>query len=89
LTENPRPVIKNVCPCDDCEHVENCRVNELACRPFSNFVSDNYFYPDALRDPCRGIFNKIFEQDDAQLLLELIVKLKEENEDPFKGDKGK
>ena len=84
-----KDIIKNVCPCDDCKHFETCRIGELACRPFSNFVSDNYFYVDAVRDPCRGIYNKIFEQNDQQLLLELIAKLKEENENTNKGNEEK
>jgi hypothetical protein len=76
-------VIRNECPCDNCEHFETCKTHEWACRSFAKFVLDNYYYKDAVRDPCKGTFNKIFNQKDDDVLRIFVRAFKE---DPF-GDK--
>ena len=74
-------LIKGVCPCDKCEHIQLCKEQEWACRPFASFVWSNYYYETAVKIPCRGTFNKI--------LKDYLHKFKEENEDNPKGNEGK
>ena len=82
-------IVRNECPCDNCEHFEECKADELACRSFAKFVVDNYYYVDAIRDPSRGTFNKIFNQKDDDLLRLFVRQFKEkEDEDTAEGNKG-
>jgi hypothetical protein len=82
-------IIRNECPCDNCEHFQKCKVNEWACRSFAKFVLDNYYYKDAVRDPCKGTFNKIFNQKDDDVL-RIFVRAFKENllEDTAQDNKG-
>jgi hypothetical protein len=83
-------IVRDKCPCDDCKHFQRCKEEEIACRPFAKFVLDNWYYRDTPRDPCHGIFNKIFNQSDDLALKNYIRNFKEENfENNSKSDKGK
>ena len=82
-------LITGVCPCDNCEHTQLCKEQEWACRPFASFVWSNYYYETAVKIPCRGTFNKIFNVNDNKELKDYLHKFKEENEDNPKGNEGK
>jgi hypothetical protein len=81
-------IIRDKCPCDDCEHFMLCKTEEMACRSFAKFVVDNYYYKDSFRDPCKGTFNKIFNQKDDDLLRQFVRQWKGVDEDTTKGDTG-
>jgi succinate dehydrogenase flavin-adding protein (antitoxin of CptAB toxin-antitoxin module) len=78
LAEMQQEIIRNKSPCDDCNRAKECKEYELACRSFAKFVVDNFYYVEAVKDPCRATFNKIFNQKDDDLL-RLFVR-------QFKGD---
>lgn len=83
-------IVRNQCPCDDCEFKQKCKVEEIACRSFAKFVLDNWYYRDTPRDPCYGTFNKIFNQSDDLALKSYIRGFKEEDvEDKSESNKGK
>ena len=76
--EKHREVIRGRCPCDGCNHFNSCKEKEYACRSFAKFVVDNYYYVDAPKDPCKGVFNKVFHQKDDDLLKEFVRQFKED-----------
>jgi hypothetical protein len=54
-------------PCDHCNKKLECQEFELACRAFSYYVLHGSFYEHTPRHPTRGLFNKIFKEDDKAL----------------------
>jgi hypothetical protein len=83
-------IVRNKCPCDDCQHFQKCKEEEIACRPFAKFVLDNWYYKETPKDPCYGIFNKIFNQKDDLALKNYIRNHKEEDfENTVKSNEGK
>ena len=81
-------IVRNKCPCDGCHHFDLCKKKEHACRSFAKFVVDNYYYADAVKDPCKGTFNKIFNQKDDEALRQFVRQWKGTNEDSDKGNTG-
>jgi hypothetical protein len=71
-------IVRDKCPCDNCNKAPRCKEEEIACRPFAKFVLDNWYYKDTPRDPCHGIFNKIFDQSDDLALKNYIRNFKED-----------
>ena len=88
FAEMQQEIIRDKSPCDNCEHFDDCKKYEIACRSFAKFVVDNYYYKDAVRDPCKGTFNKIFNQKDEDILRQFVRQWKEENENPTKDNTG-
>lgn len=81
-------IVRNKCPCDDCKNFKKCKEEEVACRPFAKFVLDNWYYKETPKDPCRGTFNKIFNQKDDVALKSYIRNNREEDfENKIKGNK--
>jgi hypothetical protein len=62
-----RRVFEAEAPCDKCEQAESCKDNEWACRAFSFYVLHGTFAEYTVRHPTRGMFNKIFKEDDKAL----------------------
>ena len=62
-----RRVFEAEAPCDKCEQTESCKDNEWACRAFSYYVLHGTFAEYTVRQPTRGMFNKIFKEDDKAL----------------------
>jgi len=62
-----RKDLQEKAPCDNCDQFEDCRQNEWACRAFSYFVLHGTFEEYTLRHPTRGMFNKIFKEDEKAL----------------------
>ena len=62
-----RRVFEGEAPCDKCDQFESCRQNEWACRAFSYYVLHGTFQEYTLRHPTRGMFNKIFKEDEKAL----------------------
>jgi len=62
-----RRVFEGEAPCDKCEQAESCKDNEWACRAFSYYVLHGTFAEYTVRHPTRGMFNKIFKEDDKAL----------------------
>jgi len=62
-----RRVFEEEAPCDKCEQAPDCKEYEWACRAFSYYVLHGYFQSYTLRHPTRGMFNKIFKEDDKAL----------------------
>jgi hypothetical protein len=82
-------IVRNKCPCDVCEHFNDCKKNEWACRSFAKFVIDNAYFADAPRVPSRGTFNKIFNQKDDNVLKSFVrSKQGEKIEDQSEGNTG-
>jgi len=54
-------------PCDKCDQAQSCQDNEWACRAFSYYVLHGIFEEYTARQPTRGMFNKIFKEDDKAL----------------------
>jgi len=79
FAEMNQEIIRDKSPCDDCEHFEQCKRYELACRSFAKFVVDNWYYREAAKVPCKGTFNKIFNQKDEDVLRQFVRQWKEEN----------
>lgn len=65
-------IVRNKCPCDNCENFMLCKEYELACRSFAKFVVDNYYYVHSFKDPSRETFNKIFNTKDEDLLRKFV-----------------
>jgi hypothetical protein len=84
--EKQREIVRDKCPCDDCIHFDLCKKEEIACRSFAKFVLDNYYYVHAYRDPCKGIFNTIFNNKDDDILRRIVRGWT--NEDKSKNNKG-
>jgi len=76
MAEEFKEIVRNECPCDDCEHHMKCKQHEWACRSFAKYVLDNYYYKDAVRIPSRGTFNKIFSKND-EILKDYVRAFKE------------
>lgn len=72
-------LVKGVCPCDKCEHIQLCKEQEWACRAFASFVWSNYYYEHSVKIPCRGTFNKIFNVKDNSELKNFLHKEKDED----------
>lgn len=81
-------VVRDECPCDNCEHFMLCKTEEIACRSFAKFVVDNYYYKDSFRDPCKGTFNKIFNQKDDDALRQFVRQWKGVDESPVESNTG-
>jgi hypothetical protein len=79
LAEMQKEIIRNKSPCDDCDRAKECKEYELACRSFAKFVVDNFYYTEAVKDPCKGTFNKIFDQKDEDALRKYVRQWKGEN----------
>jgi hypothetical protein len=79
FAEMNQEIIRDKSPCDDCENFEQCKRYELACRSFAKFVIDNWYYREAAKVPCKGTFNKIFNQKDEDVLRKFVRQWKEEN----------
>ena len=62
-----RRVFEGEAPCDKCDQAESCKDNEWACRAFSYYVLHGTFAEYTVRHPTRGMFNKIFKEDDKAL----------------------
>jgi hypothetical protein len=62
-----RRVFEGEAPCDQCDQAESCKDNEWACRAFSYYVLHGRFEEYTVRQPTRGMFNKIFKEDDKAL----------------------
>jgi hypothetical protein len=74
-----RRVFEAEAPCDKCDQAPDCKEYEKACRAFSYYVLHGYFESYTVRHPSRGLFNKIFKEDDKALKNYLkSVKTKEE-----------
>ena len=68
-------------PCDKCNQAPDCKEYDKACRAFSYYVLHGNFETYTVRHPTRGMFNKIFKEDDKALKNYLkSVKSKEEME---------
>jgi len=65
--ESVRRVFESEAPCDKCTQAPECQEYEKACRAFSYYVLHGYFESYTLRHPTRGMFNKIFKEDDKAL----------------------
>jgi hypothetical protein len=62
-----RRVFEGEAPCDKCNQTQICKENEWACRAFSYYVLHGSFEKQTLRHPTRGMFNKIFKEDEKAL----------------------
>jgi hypothetical protein len=62
-----RRVFEEEAPCDKCDKAPDCKEYEWACRAFSYYVLHGYFESYTVRQPTRGMFNKIFKEDDKAL----------------------
>jgi len=62
-----RKVFESAAPCDKCDQAQTCKENEWACRAFSYYVLHGSFEAYTVRHPTRGMFNKIFKEDDKAL----------------------
>jgi len=62
-----RRVFEEEAPCDKCDQAPDCKEYEKACRAFSYYVLHGYFESYTVRHPSRGLFNKIFKEDDKAL----------------------
>ena len=62
-----RRVFEEEAPCDKCDQAPDCKEYEWACRAFSYYVLHGYFENYTARHPTRGMFNKIFKEDDKAL----------------------
>lgn len=54
-------------PCDNCEHAQICRDEELSCRSFHNFVKRGTNKP-TMTPPNKAVFLKIFNMKDEDEL---------------------
>lgn len=77
--ENMKEIVRDKSPCDGCQHFNLCKEHQLACRSFAKFVVDNYYYTEAVKDPCKGTFNKVFNQKDEDALRKYVRQWKKEN----------
>jgi len=62
-----RRVFEGEAPCDKCDQALDCKEYEWACRAFSFYVLHGRFEEHTVRHPTRGMFNKIFKEDDKAL----------------------
>jgi len=56
-------VLDEYAPCDDCQHWQTCKDEQLACDRYAGFEQGiNYYGPWKLlpRDPCKEIYDLIF-----------------------------
>ena len=65
--ESVRRVFESEAPCDKCKQAEDCKEYDKACRAFSYYVLHGNFETYTVRHPTRGMFNKIFKEDDKAL----------------------
>lgn len=61
-------VMREVAPCDICEHAEKCRAELMACRVFAYYTRTGYFNSESPRDPSYTLYNKIFSEDEKELI---------------------
>lgn len=74
-----RRVFEGEAPCDKCVKFQECKENEWACRAFSYYVLHGRFEEYTVRHPTRGMFNKIFKEDEKALKNYLkSIKMKKE-----------
>ena len=79
--ESVRRVFESEAPCDKCSQAPDCKEYDKACRAFSYYVLHGNFETYTVRHPTRGMFNKIFKEDDKALKNYLkSVKSREEME---------
>jgi hypothetical protein len=57
-------IFEEDCPCDECDQALDCKEHEWACRAFSFYVLMGRFEEYTVRHPTKGMFNKIFKEDD-------------------------
>ena len=79
MTKLRKKIFEEEAPCDKCDQAPDCKEHEWACRAFSYYILMGRFEEYTVRQPTRGMFNKIFKEDDNALKNYLkSVKLKEE-----------
>ena len=72
MREDIRRVFEAPAPCDDCKKRYICDEQELACRAFSGYVVNGKMYEHTARVPTKGLFNKIFIEDDTKALMNYL-----------------
>jgi hypothetical protein len=67
MTLNLHNIFAEKSPCDRCDQFDECKDSELACRAFSFYVLNGFFYEETPKYPTNNLFNKIFKEDDNAL----------------------
>lgn len=75
-------IMRETAPCDICEHAQKCKNELMACRVFGMYTRTGRFSIESPRDPSYTLYNKIFSEDEK----ELIRILKELNRQEVKND---
>ena len=75
-------IMREVAPCDICEHADKCGAELMACRVFAYYTRTGYFYSESPRDPSYTQYNIVFSEDEK----ELIRVLKELSKKEVKND---
>jgi hypothetical protein len=75
-------IMREVAPCDICEHANKCGAELMACRVFAYYTRTGYFNSESPRDPSYTLYNKLFSEDEK----ELIRVLKELSKKEVKND---
>ena len=75
-------IMRETAPCDNCEHAQKCKNELMACRVFGMYTRTGRFSIESPRDPSYTLYNKIFSEDEK----ELIRILKELNRQEVKND---
>ena len=75
-------IMRETAPCDNCEHAQKCKNELMACRVFGMYTRTGRLSIESPRDPSYTLYNKIFSEDEK----ELIRILKELNRQEVKND---
>jgi len=61
-------VMRETAPCDGCRFFDMCKTELMACRAFGYYVRSGVHNKDTPRSPSYAMYNKIFAEDEAELL---------------------
>ena len=61
-------IMREKAPCDDCEQAQKCKEQFMACRVFGMYTRTGRFSIESPRDPSYTLYNKIFSEDEKELI---------------------
>lgn len=61
-------IMRESAPCDKCRFFDMCKTELMACRSFAYYVRSGVNNKDTPRSPNYAMYNKIFVEDEKELL---------------------
>jgi len=61
-------IMRETAPCDNCEYAQKCKNELMACRVFGMYTRTGRFSIESPRDPSYTLYNKIFSEDEKELI---------------------